>query len=606
MSSRDKKSLIEKSGRIPALPGVYLMKDRMGKIIYVGKAKNLRKRVGSYFRPSGSQDPKTELMTDKVRDIDYVTTRNEVEALVLECNFIRENRPAYNVKLKGGQKYPYIKLTADDEYPRIMYVRDVRNDGSEYFGPYTDAGAVRRTMSLIGDIFKLRRCGQRKFNMHDSRECLYYQIGKCSAPCTGKIEKDQYDQLVREVRMFLKGRNRKLISDLRKKMNSLSEKKKYEQAAVVRDQIRSLEKISERQLAFDPGGSDEDIAAVAREDRNFCAVLMKVREGRILSSETFFLPSYRDYSINQAAEIFLKLYYHSATDIPGKIYVQAKLPERKLLEEWLRAKRGAGVKIMVPGRGRNKRMVELVRRNAAVKLLEKAGEVSEDIEMLERVKSRLRLPSTPIKAEAYDISNIQGSEAVGSMVTFRYGKPYKAGYRHFKIRKSEGPDDFAMLAEVIGRRFRNLSDMPPPDFILIDGGKGQVSSVVKKLEEKEIFNLPVAGLAKKNELIYLPGRKKPLTLPASSDSLKFLRRMRDEAHRFAVSYHRKLRISKLSRSILDSIEGIGEERKILLLIEFGSIENLKRSSVDEIMSVPGIGKKLASRIKKELDRNNEE
>lgn len=606
MSSKDKETLREKSGRIPDLPGVYLMKDLRGKIIYVGKAKNLRKRVSSYFRASGPGDPKTELMTGKVSDIDYITTRNEVEALVMECNFIRENRPAYNVKLKGGQKYPYIKLTANDQYPRIMYVRDVKNDGSEYFGPYTDAGAVRRTMSLIGDIFKLRRCGERKFNMHDTRECLYYQIGKCSAPCTGKIGREQYDQLVREVRLFLKGRNRKLISQLEKKMKNLSEAKEYEQAAVVRDQIRSIEKISEKQLAFDPGGSDEDIAAVAREDNNFCAVLMKVREGRILSSETFFLPSYIDYSINQVAEIFLKLYYHSATDIPGKIYVQAGIPEKKLLEEWLRVKRGAGVRIMVPRRGRNKRMVELVRRNASVKLLEKAGKTVEEIEVLEKVKSRLNLSSTPVNAEAYDISNIQGSEAVGSMVTFRYGKPYKAGYRHFKIKEAEGPDDFAMLEEVIGRRFRNLSDMPPPDFILIDGGKGQVNSVVRKLKEKDIYDLPVAGLAKKKELIYLPGKKSPLRLPASSDSLKFLQRMRDEAHRFAVRYHRKLRIRKISRSILDSIEGIGEERKIMLLIEFGSIENLRSSSIDEIMKVPGIGKKLASRIKEALDSSNEE
>lgn len=605
MSSEDNKALREKTEKIPELPGVYLMKDGRGRIIYVGKAGNLKKRVKSYFRGSSSQDPKTARLREKIEDIDYVTTGNEVEALVLECNFIRENSPVYNIKLKGGKKYPYIKLTSESDFPRIMFVRDVKNDGSEYFGPYTDVRAVRRTMSMIGDIFKLRRCSDRKFNMHDSRECLYYQIGKCSAPCTGKTDREEYRELVSEVRLFLKGKNSKLLSRLEKRMNRLSDIKEYEQAAVIRDQIHSIEKISEKQLAMDPGGKDEDVAAVAREKNDFCAVLMKVREGRILSSETFFLPSDEEYDMNRITETFLKLYYHSATDIPATILVQSSLPEKKLLEEWLSGKKGKTVRINVPGRGRKKKMVELVRRNAAVKLLEKTGSVREEIELLEKVKSRLALPATPMKAEAYDISNIQGMEAVGSMVTFRNGKPYRKGYRHFRIRTAEGPDDFAMISEVIGRRFRNLAESDPPDFILIDGGRGQVTAAVKALERKEIFNIPIAGLAKKKEEIFLQGRKDPILLPASSDVLKYLQRMRDEAHRFAVSYHRKLRLKKISESRLDRIEGIGTERKIMLLLEFGSIERLRNASIDRIIMVPGIGRKLASRIKKELKDRHE-
>ncbi|MBD3180204.1 MAG: excinuclease ABC subunit UvrC [Candidatus Latescibacteria bacterium] len=598
--------LLEKSSGIPELPGVYLMKDSGGRIIYVGKAKNLKKRVKSYFRPAGATDPKTEILREHIRDIDYVTTENEMEALVLECNFIRENRPAYNVKLKGGKKYPYLKLTTSTDFPRIMLVREVINDGSEYFGPYTDAAAVRRTLSLIGNIFRLRRCSQRKFDMHDSRECLYYQIGKCSAPCTGKITRKEYQRLVREVRLFLKGKTGRLTSELRRRMNRLSSRKEYEKAAVIRDQIRSIEKISEKQLAIDPGGSDEDIAAVAREKNSFCAVLMKVREGRILSSETFFLPSQGENDLNEVTGMFLQLYYHTATDIPGRIYVDRQPVDRELIQEWLSEKRGAGTRIMVPRRGRRKRMVELVRRNASVKLLDSRGRVVKETEILEKVKNRLNLPATPLKAEAYDISNISGMEAVGSMVSFRNGEPYRKGYRRFRIRISEGPDDFAMISEVISRRFRNLSDMPAPDLILIDGGKGQVSSAVSALEGREIFNLPVVGLAKKKEEVYIPSSREPLKLPAGSETLRFLQRMRDEAHRFAVEYHRKLRLKKISDSVLDDIPGIGEQRKVLLLLEFGSIDNIRKSSADEISSVPGIGRKLAMRVKFELEKNDED
>jgi excinuclease ABC subunit C len=461
-------------------------------------------------------------------------------------------------------------------------------------------------MSLIGDIFRLRKCSLRKFNMHDSRECLYYQIGKCSAPCTGKIGREEYGELVEEVRLFLKGKNSRLVSELEKRMKRLSSDKEFEKAAVVRDQIEAIEKISEKQLALKPGGSDEDIAGVAREKSDFCAVLMKVREGRILSSDSFFLPSAGHSSIREVTGIFLKQYYHSATDIPASIYVHDLPPEKKLLESWLEVRREGAVRIKVPERGRRKRLAELVRRNASVKLLEKRGDVKEEIELLEELKVMLKLPSTPLIAEAYDISNISGSEAVGSMVTFRKGKPYRKGYRHFRIRGRQAPDDYAMIREMISRRFRNISDMPPPDLILIDGGKGQVSSAVRALEERELYDIPVAGLAKKNEQIYQAGRKEALSLPASSGALRFLQRMRDEAHRFAVSYHRKLRLNRISESALDSIEGIGSERKLLLLLEFGSIQAIREASAAEIEAVPGFGKVLAARVKEQLEVTDEE
>jgi len=539
-----------------------------------------------------------------VRDIDYVTTENEIEALVLECNFIKENRPKYNIKMKDDKKYPYIKLTINQKYPRMIIVRKIVKDGSEYFGPYTDVRSLRRTIRVIGDIFPLRRCNDRKLAQKRERECLYYQIGKCSAPCTGRIDVNEYRKYVDQVRLFLKGRNRKLLINLQNEMHKFSESRDYEKAALVRDQMRAVEKMSEKQLAFDPGGSDEDIVALAREYNQYCAVIMKLREGKILASETFILPSVEESNRSLVSESFIKLYYNAATDIPPVIYLRDDPPDKELLTKWLYSKIGRSVKIKVPLRGRNKKLLEFAERNAALKLFKSPEGLRKDIKLLDETKKTLGLPAAPFIVEGYDISNIQGTLAVGSLVVFRDGKPYKKGYRRFKIKTVEGINDFAMIAEVIARRFRNINGRMDdiPHLILIDGGRGQVSAAFGSIKEAGLEKIPVIGLAKKYEEIYMAGNKAVIRLPSRSIILKFLQRIRDEAHRFAVNYHRKLRSKTIESSRLDGISGVGEVRKILLLKEFGSLQKLSGVSVEEIASVDGIGKRLAEKIYYELKK----
>ncbi|MCD6380144.1 excinuclease ABC subunit UvrC, partial [bacterium] len=493
MSRKDSR-LREDIKKMPKLPGIYMMKGAGSKIIYVGKAKNLNNRIRNYFSKYAENDPKTGALMRKVREIDYVTTESEVEALVLECNFIKENRPTYNIKLKDDKKYPYIKLTMKDKYPRLILVRNIIKDGSEYFGPYTEARSLRKTLSIIGDIFPLRRCSDRKFKQKRERECLYYQIGKCSAPCTGRIGEKEYRKLIEQVRLFLKGRNRKLITNLRTEMQRLSEVKEYEKAAMLRDQIQSVERISEKQLALDPGGSDEDILALSREYNQYCAVVMKIREGKILASETFILPSVRESERSLVSESFIKLYYNATMDIPPVIYLRDNPPDKELLTKWLYKKTARAVKIKVPKRGRKKKLLEFAERNAELKLFSSPQGLRRDVRLLDETEKTLGLPVTPFIVEGYDISNIQGNLAVGSMVVFRNGKPYKKGYRHFRIKTVKGINDFAMMAEVIARRFgdtkENKDSRVIPHLILIDGGRGQVSAVMGSLKEVGLEKIP--------------------------------------------------------------------------------------------------------------------
>lgn len=601
MSSEEGTIIKSEVKKLPRLAGVYIMKDAKGRIIYVGKAKNLSRRVRSYFSKK-PDSPKTRALVRRVKRLEYVTTENEVEALILECNLIKENRPTYNVRLKDDKRYPYIKLTMGERFPRLIMVRNIENDGSEYFGPYTDAGAVRRTLAIIGEIFPLRRCSNARFNSSTERECLYFQLGKCAAPCTGRIERDEYMELVDRVKLFLSGKSDRLTRLLEKRMKELSSSRRYEKAASVRDQIRAINKISERQIAFEPGGGDQDFVALAREKEKYCAVLMKVREGRILSSETFLLPYSAGKDRAGMLDSFIKLYYHSASDIPGEIFLQDRLFEEKLVSRWLSGKTGRKVVFKVPVRGKKKRLLGMARRNALLKLLQSSSVRRDDIRILGELKKVLGLKTTPLRVEGYDISNLHGFEAVGSMVTFSDGKPDKSGYRHFRIRTVEGIDDYAMIFEVISRRFRNIggSNIPLPDMILIDGGRGQVNAAAEALRGRGIQDIPVIGLAKRKEEIHIFGEKRSVKLPRHSEALKFLQRVRDESHRFAVKYHRKIRSRRNRISRLDEIPGIGETRKMLLMVEFGSVDEISRSTEEDLASIPGIGGKLAGKILRHL------
>ncbi len=596
MSREQEDKLKEKVRQLPDEPGVYLMKNGRGRIVYVGKAKRLSGRVRSYFRKGEALDVKTQKLVSSIRDVDYIVTRNELEALVLECNLIKEYRPKYNIQLKDDKRYPYIKLT-NERFPRLLLVRSVQKDGAEYFGPYTDVKAVRRILRLMKTVFTLRDCAGGRF-VERERECLNFQIDRCPGPCTGRVDEEAYGEIVNGARLYLRGRSEELRRLLEARMARLAETRCYEEAARIRDQLGNLERMTQRQLAVSEGTGDRDMVALARENEMACGVVMKIREGKLLGTESFLVPVSQADTESVIYDNFFKMYYHSATDVPERILTQEKLEERALIEEWLSGKRGGRVRLGCPVRGEQRRLVELARKNASHKIIADARPDKRSKEILAELKDAVGLIATPFRIEVFDISNIQGAEAVGSMVTFKDADPLKSGYRHFKIREVTGVDDFAMLSEVIRRRARHIGEGRDraPDLIMVDGGRGQVSAARKALHETELPSIPVIGLAKREEEIYVEGASLPIRLPRSSKALKFLQRMRDEAHRFAIEYHRKLRSKRLERSELDEIRGIGETRKIKLLIEFGSIDTLRRASVEDIASIDGIGGSIAAKI----------
>jgi excinuclease ABC subunit C len=596
LSSGDKNKIRKKIERMPDSPGVYFFKNPRGKVIYVGKARKLVSRVRSYMQSPERLDSKTRALMESAETVDYIATGNEVEALVLEASMIREYRPRYNIRLKDDKRYPYLKITGNEDFPRLLLVRRVLDDGAEYFGPYTDAGAVRRTLKAIKTIFPLRDC-KGAFRGRE-RECLNYQIGRCLGPCTGKVARDEYASVVRQLRMFLRGHSEALVEELGEVMDSLSADRRYEEASLVRDQIDAIIKISERQHAIDPGGADEDAVAIAKEGGDACGVVMRIREGRILSSEAFMMPVLISDNINACYEEFLKLYYNTSRDIPPCILAQFDLEDGPVIARWLKERTGGKVSISVPARGRRRKLVEIAEKNAASRLLTLRGRKASANRELGELKKALGLPVTPSRIEAFDISNVQGSGAVGSMVTFVDGRPLKSGYRHFRIRTVEGQDDFAMMKEVLLRRFERLRDGKSrrPDLILIDGGKGQISAAMEAMRASGLSPISVIGLAKRDEEIFLPGQKAPVILPRRNPGLKLLQKARDEAHRFAVEYHRKLRSRGLAESELDEIPGVGELRKTQLLVRFGSLEGLREVSEGDIAAVPGIGNLTAKKI----------
>lgn len=604
MSSVHARRLKEKAGGFPVSPGVYFMKNRSGRVLYVGKAKDLSARIRSYVQRPEALDAKTLALMRAADTIDYIATDTEVEALVLECTLIKEHRPRYNIRLKDDKRYPYLKLTTEERFPRLILVRRVKNDGAEYFGPYTDSKALRRTLRTMRSIFPLRDCRGERPGRITGRECLNFHIGRCRAPCTGKITEKDYRDLVDQVRLFLRGRGQRLGDSMRDRMWRLAREKRYEEAAATRDQIGAFERLSERQRAVTPRGENEDFVALAREGNLSCGVVMKIREGTILARESFFVPAPASELEVDVFEAFFELYYHSTTDIPPRIYVSNALADGRLACEWLSARSGRRVRISVPRRGDTRALLELALKNASLQLATETRSTADSLPVLRELKGALGLAVTPVRIEAYDISNIQGHEAVGSMVTFERGKASKSGYRRFRIREVQGSDDYAMMREVLSRRLARVREGKDrhPDLVMVDGGKGQVSAARRAMEELGVAGIPVIGLAKKNEDIYMEGRREPLRLPRRSAALRLLQRLRDEAHRFAVEYHRKLRSAGVARSGLDDIPGVGATRRTSLLIEFGSLEALAGASVEDIARVPGVGKTIARKIYEYLHR----
>ncbi len=609
-------SLTERLAALPDQPGVYLMKDGAGRVLYVGKATSLRARVRQYFQAGHTDSPRILHLISKIRDVETVVCANEVEALILEATLIKRHHPWYNVRMADDKAYPYIKLT-HESYPKIVMTRKVARDGAKYFGPYPyhEPKLVGRTIRLIRRLFKLRTCNLEI--THDlPRPCLDYYIGQCSAPCVAwGATAPQYADQVRQAAAFLEGKQESLLRDLRAQMEAAAEAEDFERAAQLRDQLRGIEALGERQRIVSTGEEDRDILALAQEGDDGCVQVFFVRGGRLVGQEHFMLQGTRGVSPAETLAAFLTQFYEASSAPPPEILVPEPIPDREVIERWLSGRRGGRVAVLQPQRGERSRLVAMARENAALHLAqEKARRGDQAGPGLRELQEILRLEAPPIRIECYDISNFQGGESVASLVVAEGGRIKKRDYRRFRMKYSEGPDDVAMMREVLSRRFAQARqeqerldrDEPIPvkwaalpDLIVLDGGRGQLAAARDVLFEYN-QSIPVIALAKQQELIYVPDLSEPRALPRDSQALQLLQRLRDEAHRFANAYHQKLRERRIVFSALDEIPGVGERRKRALIRHFGSVRNVRSATVEEIASVESIGPAVAERIHRYL------
>jgi excinuclease ABC subunit C len=573
---------------LPLKPGVYLMKDVEDRILYVGKAKSLKKRVKSYFR--NDLDPKTRALMKQFHHLEYMVTDTEKEALILESNLIKKHMPRYNIRLKDDKRYPYIKVT-NETFPRVLITRRVLDDGSYYYGPFPEATALRRLVKFLKALFKVRDCKRM------DGPCLNYQIDLCNAPCDKNITEEEYKKLVDKVSYFFEGKYDEIMKTLKLDMEAAANNHEYEKAAVLRDQLNSVEDVLEKQKMEFTRSLDQDVVASASDNELACVVVFSVREGKIIGKDDFLMSGAENTSEEKIIYAFLKQYYTGPRHVPSKIIIPKEIEDKKLVEEWLTEKREAQVIIEVPIDGVEYRLVRMVSKNAEI-ILNHQKEVKG---ALLDLKKYLGIPRIPKRIEAFDISNISGKNAVGSMVVFENGSPKKNNYRKYKIH-TEGPDDYAMMREMLERRYTGLlnDNGQTPDLVLVDGGKGQLNVALDVFKSLEIDDIPVIGLAKEFEHVFIPQTPSPLILPRDSEALLLLQRIRDEAHRFAVNYHKKLRSKEFEKSILDGIPGVGNKRKIKLLKHFGDISNIEKASVNDIAMVDGINRKLAIKIHEHL------
>ncbi|WP_408955734.1 excinuclease ABC subunit UvrC [Natroniella sp. ANB-PHB2] len=596
-----------KAKNLPCEPGVYLMKGQTGQIIYVGKAKSLRKRVKSYWQKSNIQRFKTKVLVDKIADFEYIVTDTEVEALILENNLIKKYNPKFNIQLKDDKTYPYIKVTIAEIYPRVYKTRIVKNDGSRYFGPYTDVKAVNDILELVADLFSLRDCKRDLTVDKEERACLNYHIEKCHAPCINEINQVEYNELITKVIMILEGKEESLVGQLEVKMEQAAKGLEFEKAAKLRDQIKAINKVTQKQKVVAEKLVNQDIIALATEDNDICLQLLIVRSGRLIGKEDFIFVDSDD--LTEVVTAFLQQYYDQVYYIPEEILLEFMIDDLSVIEEWLQHKKEAKVELKVPQQGQKKGLVDLAARNARYNLKEYRFKEKFSSQQLgkgvKQLQQGLGLNKLPIKIEGFDISNLQGTDTVASLVTFQNGQPYKKGYRRFKIKTVQGQDDFAAMNEVIQRRYSRLVEEGRefPDLILIDGGKGQLNSALRVLDELGQHKQQIISLAKREEEVFVPGNEEAIRLSRNSAGLYLLQRVRDEAHRFAVNYHRKLRGRRLTHSMLDDIPGIGPKRRKALLQYFSSLEKIKTASVKELTNVKGISNNLAVVIKDYLQHH---
>ena len=592
---------------LPAKPGVYLFKDKEGKVIYVGKAANLNSRVRSYFGAPSNLSSKIQRLVSKIQDFEFVVTNSEQEALILECNMIKKYTPRYNVRLKDNKTFPYLKINVNEDWPGVYITRRVQKDGARYFGPFASAGSVRKTLRLIKTIFPFRSCSKR-IEGKDKRPCLDYYIRRCLGPCIGAVEKQEYHDVITQVILFLQGKQELILRELNTKMKAAAQQLQFERAALLRDQIKAIEKVIEGQRIAITLQGEKDVIGLAQNEKQAYVELFFIRNNKLIGQDHFIMEGIQGESPGQIMTSFVKQYYASASYIPPLILLQHPVDEPAVLSEWLEQQRGNKVELQVPRRGAKKKLVDTVAENAAQGLqLAQAKEMKVAVisSGLQELKNRLRLPKMPRRIECYDVSNIQGALAVGSMVVLEKGWPKPAHYRRFRIKTVAGADDYAMIQETLRRRFkRGLTGEGTwaviPDLVLIDGGKGQLNAALEVRQELGLNSIPMVSLAKENEEVFIPGDPQPVYIAKDSPALHILQRARDEAHRFAISYHRRLRRKEVITSALDSIPGIGPRRKKALLKKFGSIEAIKEASSEELSQTEGITLALAQKVKEYL------
>jgi excinuclease ABC subunit C len=596
-----------KLANLPESPGVYLFKNGQGKVIYIGKAKNLKNRVRSYFQDS-HHDVKTTALVAQVADFELMVTHNEIESLILEANLVHEYKPRYNIHLKDDKHYPYIKVTMGEPFPRIMVVRRLAKDSSRYFGPYTNIKSIYKTLQFLARLFKIRSChlvipnpGNKPYKV-----CLDYHIKRCEGPCEGLVSSEDYRRNVDGLLMMLSGKSKELIRQLTDRMAQASEETRFEEAMTIRDQIEQIKTMMTRQSVDVGEVVDRDVINLAREGGVTMAVVMQIREGVLIGRQDFLVESEQADSDEEVMQTFLTQYYNHQPNLPEEIVIPSELPDMKLLQSWLRESRESRIKLIVPKIGDKMPMLVLAAKNARLlldeKLIQKKMFSERMSKMVLSLKEELKLANSPRTMVCFDISNTGETDAVGSGVYFDNGKPKKGEYRHFKIKGVKGQDDFKMMREVVGRYFHRLKEenKQPPDLVIVDGGKGQLSNAQEELESLGFKDQTIISLAKRLEEVYVPGLSDPITIPKASPALMLLKRIRDEAHRFAITYNRKVRTLRTIKSALDDIPGVGPAKRQLLLTEFGSVERIRQMSIEELSQLKGITPKLAEAILQKL------
>ena len=595
-------SLQSKLDHLPSQPGVYLMKNARGEILYIGKALVLADRVRSYFQKGGDHTPKTTLLLSLVADIETIVTRSELEALILESNLVKRHRPRFNVVLRDDKQYPYLRFPVKENFPRLTIVRKVQRDGALYYGPYVPAGALRETLKVIRKVFPLATC-EIEIDGKAERPCIEYELKRCMAPCVGYQTRDEYHQIVKQVRQFLEGRDTELLDGLRAEMQAAADREQFEEAARLRDRIFKIERTLEKQRITQTTSTDQDVIGLARQGIAVDLQMLFVRGGLLIGRKDFFWLAAADASDEELVRSAIEQFYNKEVLPPKELLVPTPLGEATLIEAWLSEKKGEPVRIVTPERGAKHQLLLLAEENATAAVADHLHNEETDRQATEELKRLLRLDRAPRRIEGFDISNTMGNQSVASMVVWEDGQAKKSDYRKFRIKTVQGANDFASMQEVVLRRYGEAEDLPLPDLVLIDGGLGQLAAAVDGLRKVGRAGLPIIGLAKargeKEERIYLPGRKNPIILNPSSPATHLVQRIRDEAHRFAITYHRKLRGRTMVASRLDAIIGVGEIRRKTLLRRFGSLEKIAEAT-DEQLREAGVDAKTAAEIRKAL------